>query len=354
MIRAVVIGASGYAGIQLVHILLAHPDIELVAAASDSLAGEPVAAAYPAFTGTTDLAFSTVEEAKHVEANVAFLALPHTASMGIAAELVEAGVSVIDLSADFRLKDAATYEQWYGAPHTERSLLAEAAFGLPELFPADLERVHKMQKTGRAVLVGCAGCYPTATSLAAAPFVRAGLLQEGARVVADAISGVTGAGKTPSHRTHFCSDNENVAAYGVATHRHTPEIEQILQLNGQLIFTPHLAPLQRGLLSTVTMPVGEGAQLTSTEDIHGLYRQFYDDCTFVQVLSPQAQPQTASVAGTNRAQVSVVHDKRTRSVVATCAIDNLGKGAAGQAVQCANIVYGFDEDAGLDAAALPV
>ena len=173
-------------------------------------------------------------------------------------------------------------------------------------------------------------------------------------MVADAISGVTGAGKKPSARTHFCFADENLEAYGVSTHRHTPEIEQILQIPGRLVFTPHLAPLNRGLLSTVTVPLAEDAPIACTEDAQGLYREFYEGCTFVEVLKPGAQPKTASVAGTNRAQVAVAYDDRTRCVVATGAIDNLGKGAAGQAVQCSNLVFGLDEAAGLEAAALPV
>ncbi len=354
MVRAVVMGASGFAGIQLVHILLAHPEMELVAAASDSLAGQPLAKAYPAFAGITDLAFCTVEEAKAAEAEVAFLALPHTASLSMAAELVAAGMAVIDLSADFRLKDASVYEQWYGVPHTERALLEGAAFGLPELFGEGLAQAHERWSRGEAVVVGCAGCYPTATSLAAAPLIRAGLLRAGATVVADAISGVTGAGKKPSARTHFCTVNENLSAYGVTTHRHTPEIEQILGLQGRLIFTPHLAPLQRGLLSTVTMPLADDAELASIASAQELYRAFYEGCPFVEVLDAGEQPQTSSVVGTNRAHVGVAFDGRTRSVVATGAIDNLGKGAAGQAVQCANILCGFDETAGLEGAALPV
>lgn len=165
-----------------------------------------------------------------------------------------AGVTVVDLSADFRLKDPALYEKWY-APHTATDLLAQAAFGLPELTGDELAAAAERRAAGEAVLVGCAGCYPTATSLAAAPAIRAGLVDAAAPVVADAVSGVTGAGKKATERTHYCFANENLEAYGVGTHRHTPEIEQILGLEGRLVFTPHLAPLNRGLLSTVTLPL---------------------------------------------------------------------------------------------------
>lgn len=354
MIQAGILGAAGFAGIQLAHILSQHPDMELAAAASDSLAGTPLADAYPAFIGSTDLSFCTSEELEALGLDVVFLAVPHTASLEQTPRVVASGAVAIDLSADFRLRDAQTYEAWYGTPHTQPDLLADAAFGLPELFPEDMERAHDRHERHLPCVVACAGCYPTATSLAAAPLLRAGFLREGAPVVADAISGVTGAGKTPSARTHFCFANESVEAYGVTTHRHTPEIEQILKISGQLVFTPHLAPLNRGLLSTVTIPLVEDAPIGCTEDAQKLYREFYGGCTFVEVLAPGAQPKTSSVAGTNRAQVAVAYDGRTQCVVATGAIDNLGKGAAGQAVQCANLVFGLDEGAGLEAAALPV
>ena len=205
---------------------------------------------------------------------------------------------------------------------------------------------------GEAVLVGCAGCYPTATSLAAAPAIRAGLVDAAAPVVADAVSGVTGAGKKATERTHYCFANENLEAYGVGTHRHTPEIEQILGLEGRLVFTPHLAPLNRGLLSTVTLPLAPGAAPT-TEELVELYRDFYAASPLVSVMDAGVQPRTASVAGTCRAQVGVaVHP--AGMIVATGAIDNLGKGAAGQGVQCANIVFGLPETCGLEEIANPV
>lgn len=271
--------------------------------------------------------------------------------MAVAGDLIAAGVTVIDLSADFRLKDPAVYEQWY-APHTAPELLAQAAFGLPELTGDELAAAAERRAAGEAVLVGCAGCYPTATSLAAAPAIRAGLVDAAAPVVADAVSGVTGAGKKATERTHFCFANENMEAYGVGTHRHTPEIEQILGLQGRLVFTPHLAPLNRGLLSTVTLPLAPGAAPT-TEELVALYRDFYAASPLVSVMDAGVQPRTASVAGTCRAQVGVaVHPAGL--IVATGAIDNLGKGAAGQGVQCANIVFGLPETCGLEEIANPV
>ncbi len=350
--RAGVVGAAGFAGIELVRLLSRHPKFDLAAATSDALAGTPIAEAYPAFTGVTDLAFSTHEDTDFAAFDVVFLAVPHKAAMGLAPALIEAGVTVVDLSADFRLKDPAVYEQWY-APHTATDLLAQAAFGLPELTGDELAAAAARRATGEAVLVGCAGCYPTATSLAAAPAIRAGLVDAAAPVVADAISGVTGAGKKATERTHYCFANENLEAYGVGTHRHTPEIEQILGLEGRLVFTPHLAPLNRGLLSTVTLPPAPGVKAPTTEELVEIYRDFYAESPLVSVMDAGVQPRTASVAGTVRAQVGVaVHP--TGMIVATGAIDNLGKGAAGQAVQCANIVFGLPETTGLEEIANPV
>ncbi|MCI8425057.1 MAG: N-acetyl-gamma-glutamyl-phosphate reductase [Adlercreutzia sp.] len=349
--RAGVVGAAGFAGIELVRLLLRHPEFDLALATSDALAGTPIAQAYPAFSGVTDLAFSTHEDADFSACDVVFLAVPHKAAMGVAPALIASGVTVVDLSADFRLKDPAVYEQWY-APHTATDLLATAAFGLPELTGEELAAAAARRAAGEAVLVGCAGCYPTATSLAAAPAIRAGLVDAVAPVVADAISGVTGAGKKATERTHFCFANENAEAYGVGTHRHTPEIEQILGLKDRLVFTPHLAPLNRGLLSTVTLPMAPGAK-TTTEELVALYRDFYAESPLVTVMNAGVQPRTASVAGTVRAQVGVVAHP-AGVIVATGAIDNLGKGAAGQAVQCANIVFGLPETCGLEEIANPV
>lgn len=346
-IKAGVVGAAGFAGIELVRILAAHPDFELVAAQADSLAGKPVAEAYPALTGAVDLAFTPADASALYGCDVAFLAVPHTAALALAPELLAHGVTVIDLSADFRLHDAAVYEKWYNTPHTAPDLLAKAAFGLPELFGEGLAQAAADYAAGTPALVACAGCYPTATSLAAAPAIRAGLVDPHATVVADAISGVTGAGKKATERTHFCFANANAEAYGVATHRHTPEIEQILGLEGRLVFTPHLVPLSRGLLSTVYLPLAPDAPVPARAELERLYLDFYGSSPFVHVLAG-SMPRTASVSGTNNAHIGVTVQASTRTVIAVGAIDNLGKGAAGQAVQCANIVCGLDERRGLE------
>jgi N-acetyl-gamma-glutamyl-phosphate reductase len=340
-------GAAGYAGVELVRILLGHPDLELVAITSHADRGQRLDAVYPAFLGVSDLSFVDHDDPVVGTLDAVFLALPHTASMARVPALLDAGVTVLDLSADFRLPDASVYQRWYGVEHVCPGLLPRAVYGLPELFGADVARVAAAMAAGTPALVACPGCYPTASTLAAWPLVRAGLV-DGALVV-DAISGVAGAGRTPSARTHFCSADEDLEAYGVTTHRHTPEIEHNLSRAGHgehpVVFTPHLAPLARGLLSTVTMRLSSDV---SAEDALALYHETYDGSEFVSVCPAGTQPRTASVVGTNRAQVAVAVDGRSGHAVATCAIDNLGKGAAGQAVQCANLIFGLGERRGLD------
>ena len=350
--KAGIVGAAGFAGAELVRILLRHPDFEIECVTSDALAGTRVADAYPAFEGVCDLAFQSNDDADLAACDVAFLAVPHTASLSITPSLLAAGVTVIDLSADYRLRNPETYELWYATPHTSPELLERTAFGLPELFGDQLAAAAHAVASGTPALVACAGCYPTATSLAAAPALLADVANPRGVVVADAVSGVTGAGKKATERTHFCFANENAEAYGVATHRHTPEIEQILGIEGRLVFTPHLVPMNRGLLSTVTIPLATGVELTS-EDARTLYADFYRDAAFVRVLH-SGMPKTSSVSGTNFAHVGVAVVEPAHALVAVCAIDNLGKGAAGQAVQCANIVFGLDERRGIEQPACAV
>lgn len=348
-----IVGAAGFAGIELVRLILRHPEFELAVVTSNELAGTPVAAEYPGFTGATDLAFTTHDNPALDECDLVFLAVPHTAALAMAPKLVERGATVIDLSADFRLKDPAVYEQWYATPHTAVDLLVRSSFGLPELFRSELSRAATTHQAGEGTLVACAGCYPTATSLAGAPALRGGLVAPTGTIVVDAISGVTGAGKKASARTHFCFADENLEAYGVTTHRHTPEIEQILGIEGRLVFTPHLAPLNRGLLSTVNLPLAPNADLTTATAVE-LYQEFYRNEPFVHVLEQGTMPKTSSVVGTNYAHIGVAVNERARMLVAVGAIDNLGKGAASQAVQCANAVWGLPETCGLEPVSVPV
>ena len=354
-IKVGVVGAAGYAGAELVRLLLAHPDMELAAITSNADAGRTLASVYPAFAGVSDLVFTTHDDPVLTTCDAVFLAVPHTAALAQVPGLLNAGVSVFDLSADYRLSDPAVYETWYNTPHTSPELLKTRAFGLPELFAEDLAAAAARHVGGDSVLVACAGCYPTATSLAARPALEAGWVRADAPIVVDAISGVTGAGKGCNARTHFCSADENLEAYGVGKHRHTPEIEQILGAPGRVVFTPHLAPLKRGLLSTVTLPLtGDAATTLTTADAVESYRARYEGRPFVRVLDAGAMPKTSSVVGTNACQIGLSVDSRTRVLVAVGAIDNLCKGAAGQAVQCANIVFGLDERRGLPQTALAV
>lgn len=352
-IKTGIVGAAGFAGVELVRLVLRHPDLCLAVATSNELAGTPIAAEYPGFTGAVDLAFTAHDDPELDSCDLVFLAVPHTAALAMAPRLVAAGATVVDLSADFRLKDPAVYERWYATPHTQTDLLARAGFGLPELFRDQLDRVAAARAAGEPALVACAGCYPTATSLAAAPALRAGLADPCGVVVVDAVSGVTGAGKKPTPRTHFCFADENVEAYGVGTHRHTPEIEQILDIPGRLVFTPHLAPLNRGLLSTVNIPLAQSAP-SDCADVQALYADFYRNSPFVHVLDAGTMPKTSSVVGTNNAHIGIAVSEPAHMLVAVCAVDNIGKGAAGQAVQCANIVCGIPERRGLESVAVPV
>ena len=354
-IKVGVIGAAGYAGAELVRLLLAHPDFKLAAITSNADAGQPLASVYPSFADVSDLVFTLHDDSELAACDAVFLAVPHTAALAQVPGLLAAGVSVFDLSADYRLSDPAVYEAWYNAPHTSPELLKTRAFGLPELFADDLDAAASRHAAGEPVLVACAGCYPTATSLAARPALDAGWVREDAPIVVDAISGVTGAGKGCNARTHFCSADENLEAYGVGKHRHTPEIEQILSAPGRVVFTPHLAPLKRGLLSTVTLPlIPAVASTLSTEFVVERYRERYAGSSFVRVLDAGAMPKTTSVVGTNACQVGLSVNAGAGVLVAVGAIDNLCKGAAGQAVQCANIVFGLGEACGLPAVAMPV
>lgn len=340
MIDVAVIGAAGYAGIEAVRWVLAHPRLRLCAVTSTADSGKHVSQLYPSLAGATDLAFTEPDPVAIAQAaSVALLAVPHTAALALAPQLVESGVTVIDLSADFRLRDASVYEAWYATAHTAPELLAEAVYGLPEL---------DRSKLPEARLVACPGCYPTATTLAALPAVASGAWQ-GTPLMVDAKSGVSGAGRSASATTHFVSANEAVSPYKVGTHRHTPEMEQALSTASgkevKVLFTPHLVPLTRGLLSTVYIDVPDGY---TTADALATYTAYYAAEPFVRVVEPPAMPSTAEVRGSNRAAVGVHVDERTNTLVAVCAIDNLGKGAAGQAIQCLNAVFGLPETEGLD------
>lgn len=338
-----IVGAPGYAGAELTRLLVAHPDLHPVMLTSSAEAGRTVGDVYPALAPFTDATYVEPDVARiAVTCEMAFLAVPHTAALAIAPALLSAGVTVIDASADFRLSDAEVYQRWYGVTHTATELLPEAVYGLPELDRTSLPG---------ASLVACPGCYPTATLLACAPALEAGISATDL-VIVDAKSGISGAGRTPGPGTHYPSVVGSLAPYKVTTHRHTPEIAQgLARIRGRevrVVFTPHLVPMSRGLLATCYL---ELAEALSTEEAVALYRHRYADEPFITVHDVGRMPATSEVRGSNRAHVGVAVDEAAGVLVVACAIDNLVKGTSGQAVQCANLVLGLDETTGLD---LPV
>jgi N-acetyl-gamma-glutamyl-phosphate reductase len=344
VLRVAVAGASGYMGAELLRLLSVHPKVKLTAVTSERLAGERLDQVYPHFRGLSSLVFQEVDaERLAAEADLVFLALPHMESQRAVPILRRHGRKVIDLSADYRLRDAALYTTWYKAPHIDPAGLAEAVYGLPEL--------HR-KEVGQASLVASPGCYPMGAILATAPLVKSGLAaREG--IVVDGKSGLTGAGaqgRKIDPMYLYTEANENAQAYGIATHRHTPEMEQELSAlaGGPVVlgFTPHLIPLNRGLLTTASVPL---TRAVSTADLLALYAEFYGGESFVRVLPEGERPTTRHIVGSNYCDLTVVVDSRTRRAVCVSALDNLGKGGSANGVQCLNIMMGWDERSGLEA-----
>ncbi|HEU4342993.1 MAG TPA: N-acetyl-gamma-glutamyl-phosphate reductase [Candidatus Binatia bacterium] len=340
--RVAIVGATGYAGIETLRILLQHPRVEVAVVTSQQYVGKPVSAVYPALLGKCDSILQALEPEKiAAQADLVFTALPHETSMGVIASLVKHGVRTIDLSADFRLHDAAVYRRWY-REHEAPELLAEAVYGLTEL--------HRKQ-IAEAVLIANPGCYPTAAVLGMAPLFAKNLVR--GTVVIDAKSGVTGAGRSSTVELSFSEVNENFKAYNVALHRHSPEIEQelseITRRSVPVLFVPHLAPMNRGILSTMYVPLDPSV---SDEELVKIYREFYHADPFIRVLPSGRFPETKDVRGSNDCAIGLRYDAGTRTLVVISAIDNLVKGAAGQAVQNMNLMYGWPEDEGLRGAAL--
>ena len=325
-----VLGASGYTGAELLRVLAGHPYFDVVVATASSREGEAVADLYPSLAGAyPELVYGPTDAAAAVGVDLAFCALPHGASQQLVPELLQKVGHVVDLAADFRLKDAALYPTWYGAEHSCPDLLAEAVYGLPEL---------DRQALAGARLVAAPGCYVTAATLALAPLVSSGLV-EPAGIVVDAASGVSGAGRKLNESTQFCAVDEDFTAYGLLTHRHTPEMEQAI--GAEIIFTPHLAPMNRGILATCYARPAPG-QVAEPLDI---LAETYAGEPFVVV--SDRSPSTKATLGSNTAHLTARRDPRTGWVVSICALDNLVKGASGQAVQCANAVMGWPETTGL-------
>jgi N-acetyl-gamma-glutamyl-phosphate reductase len=331
--HAGIVGASGFTGAELLRLLTAHPDLDVTVATADSQAGQPLGDLYPSLGAAyPDLQLTTFDIDDVDGLDVVFLGLPHQASMDLAPELVGRVGCVVDLSAAFRLKDAALYPQWYGFDHDQLDLLAEAVYGLPER--------HRDKLKG-ARLVATPGCYVTAATLALAPLLDAELL-DAAGVIVDAASGVSGAGRAATATNAFCTVDENFVAYGLLDHRHTPEIEQ--NIGAQVLFTPHLAPMNRGILATCYARPRDGAVVSTPELMAELHRAYAAE-PFVVVVD--GSPSTKATLGSNAAHVTVRYDARTGYVVALAAIDNLTKGASGGALQAANVALGLDETAGL-------
>ncbi|AOQ25264.1 N-acetyl-gamma-glutamyl-phosphate reductase [Moorella thermoacetica] len=340
MIKAGIIGATGYTGAELVRILSRHPEVELVALTSRSYAGEGMAGVYPSLTGYTNLTCENLTPDEVMDrAEVIFIALPHGHAVPVATRARERGIKVIDLGADWRFRNAGTYEEWYKIQHGNHELAARAVYGLPE--------IHR-EAIRSAGLVANPGCYPTSAILGLAPLLKGGYIDP-ATIIIDAKSGVSGAGREARVTSLFVECNESINPYGVTSHRHTPEIEQELSaLAGKEVkvtFTPHLLPISRGILSTMYATLVRPA---STEELRGVYEEFYAGEPFVHLLPPGQWPHTRWVYGSNNCHLNLAVDTRTGRVVVASAIDNLTKGASGQAVQNLNLMCGFPETMALE------
>ena len=337
MVKAGIIGATGYAGEELCRILLGHPEAEIAAVSSVSFEGKPISEVYPSLRGIFD-GVLTDEDSAIAAGDVVFASLPHGLSEPLAEKCLSAGKKFIDLGADFRLDDPADYTRWYGLEYQKPELHREQVYGLPELYREQIKG---------AALVGNPGCYPTSVALGLAPALRAGLI-DGKTLIIDSKSGVTGAGRGLSQTTHYPDCNEAFSPYKIASHRHTPEIEQTLShLAGEKItvtFVPHLLPVNRGILSTMYASLKRDI---SAEELCTLYREAYAGEKFVRVLEPGQAANLKHVKYSNYCDISLHPDGRTRRLIVVSAIDNMVKGAAGQAVQNMNLLFHLPEDMGL-------
>ena len=329
MIRTAILGASGYVGGELLRLLAAHPQLHAAKLFGESKAGRPVAKTHPHLAPFYAGSFEKFDEAALTDVDLILAALPHGHSQDVAPGILERGIPFVDLGADFRLDDAATYERWYGHAHKAPALLGEFVYGIPELNRAAIRG---------SKAVAAAGCYATAAILALKPLVNSGLVNPKSLIV-DAASGVSGAGREAKEATGFSTVDGSFSAYGLLNHRHTAEME--MALDATVLFTPHLVPMTRGILATC---YGEA---TGESDPLETLRTAYTNEPFVHVTD--ASPATKWVSGSNGVQVTARYDNRTGRVLALSAIDNLGKGAAGQMVQCANLMLGLEETAGLTA-----
>ena len=344
MLKIAIVGASGYTGLELIRILHCHPEVAVTCLTSEQSAGKRISDVFPTLRGRCELVLENLEPVRVAEkADIIFTALPHKAAMEVVPTFLELGKKVIDLSADYRLSDPAVYGQWY-EPHLNPTNLKKAVYGLPEI---------RRNRIKAAKLVANPGCYPTSIILGLAPLLKKGLIDLSS-IIADSASGVTGAGRSAKVDSLYCEVNEGYKAYGVGgVHRHTPEIEQELSLLAgeplKITFTPHLAPMDRGILSTI---YATPATPVSNEMLAELYLDFYESEPFVRILTNGNLPSTAFVRGSNSCDIAPLVDARTGRIIIVSAIDNLVKGASGQAVQNMNLLCGFPETAGLEGLAL--
>lgn len=339
-IKIGIVGGTGYTGVELLRLLSVHPNAELTVITSRGEAGLPVADMFPSLRGFVDLKFKDPANSNLNDCDVVFFATPHGVAMAQAPGLVQAGVKVIDLAADFRLQDTNAFEKWYKMPHSCADVLKDAVYGIPELY---------RDKIKSAKVIGNPGCYPTTVLLGLAPLLEQGLIDFSAPIVADSKSGVSGAGRKAEVATLFAEASDNMKAYGVSGHRHHPEIQaQITQLAGKnvdFIFVPHLIPMIRGMLSTIYVKISTKAEGI---DLQALFEKRYSDERFVDVLPAGVLPETRSVRGSNQLRIALHKQAGTGYLTILVVQDNLVKGAAGQAVQNMNIMFGFDENVGLE------
>ena len=343
MIAVGIVGGTGYTGVELLRLLLRHSQVQVRLLTSRTEAGKRVADMFPNLRGHTDLEFSDLDIEQLKQCDVVFFATPHGVAMKHAEALVEAGTKVIDLAADFRLQDLTQFEKWYGMSHSCPALLKDSVYGLTEL---------NREKIKQAQVIGNPGCYPTTVQLGLAPLLKAQEnLIDPKSIIIDAKSGVSGAGRKADLGMIYSENADNFKAYGVAGHRHHPEIVEALEnISGQkgqfdqLLFVPHLVPMIRGMLSTIYVDLTEqGQQL----DLQSLYEKFYQNERFVDVMPPKSSPETRSVRGANELRIAL-YQPQPHKLIVLVAQDNLVKGAAGQAVQNMNIMFGFDEATGLE------
>jgi N-acetyl-gamma-glutamyl-phosphate reductase len=340
MIKVGIVGGTGYTGVELLRLLLKHPNVEIVAITSRGDAGRRLDDLFPTLRGRCDLVFSDPEQTALDDCDVVFFATPHNVAMRSVPDLLDKGVRIIDLSADFRLRDVAVWERWYGEAHTSPALCASAVYGLPEVYRETIRT---------AQLLACPGCYPTAVQLGFLPLLEANVIAP-SPLIASCASGASGAGRQGKIDNLLTEAGDSFKAYGVGGHRHLPEIEQGLQrVNpaATVTFVPHLAPMSRGIHATLFATLtDEGV------DLQGIFEQRYGTEPFVDVLPAGQLPMTRSVRGANMCQIAVTRPQQRNQVVVTVVIDNLVKGAAGQAVQAMNIMFSQDERTAIDTIAL--